>query len=226
MSLIQRKPRPLIRDAASFRDDRLFIIACDDTYAPKQYFDMFRIPRLQIHVIPATDGKSSAAHVLAGLQDFNHEPDDERWMLLDTDHFVDDTHVKAFIDTIKKAKQQRINVAVSKPCFELWLLLHHEEESAVASLSNAAQVEIALRKKLGSYNKTNLRKEDYPSSFVAEACQRAERLDKITQGGDIPSNNTTRVYLLWLAIVSKALFSQLPGELAGLLRTQEQPQDR
>jgi hypothetical protein len=38
MSLVQRQPRPLTRDAVSLRDDRLFIVACDDTYAPKQYF--------------------------------------------------------------------------------------------------------------------------------------------------------------------------------------------
>jgi hypothetical protein len=33
MSLVQRKARPLTRDAASLRDDRLFIVACDDTFA-------------------------------------------------------------------------------------------------------------------------------------------------------------------------------------------------
>lgn len=33
---------PLVRETATFRDDRLFIIACEDTYAPKQYFDLLR----------------------------------------------------------------------------------------------------------------------------------------------------------------------------------------
>ena len=40
--LVERKSdgnHPLSRDPHTFRDDRLFIIACDDTYAPKQYFD-------------------------------------------------------------------------------------------------------------------------------------------------------------------------------------------
>ena len=52
MSLIPRQPRPLARDSASLRDDRLFIVACDDTFAPKQYFDFFRLTRVHIHVVP------------------------------------------------------------------------------------------------------------------------------------------------------------------------------
>ena len=44
MSLTRRKARPLKRDGTRLRDDRLFIVACDDTYAPKQYFDFSRFP--------------------------------------------------------------------------------------------------------------------------------------------------------------------------------------
>jgi hypothetical protein len=87
MSLLNRKARPLARDAQSLRDDRLFIVACDDTYAPAQYFDFFRITRVKVHVVPTVDGTSVAAHVLDRLLQFEHEEDDERWMLLDTDHW-------------------------------------------------------------------------------------------------------------------------------------------
>lgn len=59
MSLTHRLPRPLRRDAGGFRDDRLFLVACDDTYAPHQYFKAFRIPRVQVHVIPTVDGTST-----------------------------------------------------------------------------------------------------------------------------------------------------------------------
>jgi hypothetical protein len=77
MTLIPRQPRPLMRDAASLRDDRLFIVACDDTFAPKQYFDFFRLTRVQIHVIQTTDGTSAAPHVLDRLLNrFDHDPDD------------------------------------------------------------------------------------------------------------------------------------------------------
>lgn len=218
MTLIPRQPRPLTRDSASLRDDRLFIVACDDTFAPKQYFDFFRLPRVQVHIVPTPDGSSAASHVLARLLRVDHEEDDELWMLLDTDHCVQGAHLASFVEALREAKRQGVKVALSKPSFELWLLLHHVEETALGVLPAAKDVEEALRGTLGEYNKTNLKKGHYPPAFVSNACIRAERLDATVTGGYIPSDNTTRVYLLLKAIVAKALPPQLPPDLRGLLR--------
>ncbi|HDR9189918.1 RloB family protein [Burkholderia vietnamiensis] len=217
MSLFERKPRPLKRGEETLRDDRLFIIACDDTYAPKQYFDSFSIPRIQIHVVPTTDGTSAAPHVLDRLSKFDHEDDDELWMLLDTDHCTRDNHIGTFLGAIGAARQKGVNVALSKPSFELWLLLHHVDGSAVTGLRNATATEQLLRDTLGLYNKTRLDMAKFPLSTVATACARAERLDQSVGGGDNPTGPTTRVYQLWKAIASKALPSQLPEELRSLL---------
>ncbi len=141
MTLIPRQPRPLTRDAAGLRDDRLFIVACDDTFAPKQYFDFFRLTRVQIHVVPTPDGTFAASHVLDRLLRFDHEEDDELWMLLDTDHCVQGAHLAGFVEALREAKRQRVNVALSKPSFELWLLLHHVEETALGVLPAAKDVE-------------------------------------------------------------------------------------
>jgi len=218
MSLVQRKARPLIRDTESFRDDRLFIVACDDTYAPKQYFDFFRIARVQIHVVPTLDGTSVAEYVLQRLLNFFHEEDDELWMVLDTDHCTEGHHLKSFLEAIARARKNGVNIALSRPCFEFWLLLHHVGESVASSLSNAADVEVALRTQLGQYNKTKLKEEDYPLNSVSEACERARRLDQTIEGTEIPNGSTSRVYLLWEAIAAKALPSQLPDELRTLRR--------
>jgi hypothetical protein len=199
------------------RDDRLFIIACDDTYAPKQYFEFFRIARIQVHVVSTTDGTSAAQHVLTRLLAIDHEPDDELWLVLDTDHCIKGGHVAGFLETLTQARHCRVNVALSRPCFELWLLLHHSDESALASLSTAGDVEAALRLKLGEYNKTKLKQEHYPLTSVSVACSRAENLDKNVVGGEIPASNTSRVYLIWKAIAAKALRSQLPKELESLV---------
>jgi hypothetical protein len=200
MSLVQRKPRPLSRDAASLRDDRLFIVACDDTYAPQQYFGFFRIPRVQVHVVPTLDGTSAAEHVLARLLQFDHEEDDELWLLLDTDHCAQGPHLASFTAALSEAKRQGVSVALSKPCFELWLLLHHVDETAMGALPEARDVDDKLRATLGAYNKKNLRPDHYPFVSVETACVRAERLDKAVGGGEIPATNTTRVYRLWKAI--------------------------
>jgi hypothetical protein len=216
MSLIQRKPRPLVRDAQTYRDDRLFIVACDDTYAPKQYFDFFRIPRVQVHVVPTEDGTSAAPHVLERLLRIEHEPDDELWLLLDTDHCLQGTHIASFQQTLAEAKRQGVNVALSRPSFELWLLLHHVDETALGNLPTARDVELRLREVLGEYNKTRLKPEHYPLANVREACARAHRLDATVAGGEIPQANTTRVYQLLKAIVASAAPLQLPPELRAL----------
>lgn len=213
MSLFQRKARPLKRDDTSLRDDRLFIVACDDTYAPKQYFEFFKIPRVQVHVVPTVNGTSAAHHVLERLLQFEHEEDDELWLLLDTDHYTSEGHFPGFISAISEARQRGVHVALSKPCFELWLLLHHVDESAVVYLANAAEAEILLRSTLGEYNKRRLKQEHYPIATVPDACKRAKRRDLDVSGGDNPDGNTSRVYLLWEAIISKALPSQLPQPL-------------
>jgi hypothetical protein len=219
MSLIKAlKPRPLNRDAGSLRDDRLFIVACDDTYAPKQYFNFFRLPRVQVHVVetPKDENKCHAIDVLQRLEGIEHEEEDERWMLLDTDHYVKGPHIKEFRRIIKEAREKGISVALNKPCFELWLLLHHADKDAVTELDDAKAVEKALRDLLGEYNKTSLKREHFPFETVVKAYLQAKVLDKSVKGGVIPKTNTSRVYLLWKAIIDNALPSQLPSELAVL----------
>ncbi|MCK9605864.1 MAG: RloB family protein [Methylomonas sp.] len=220
MSLIKDlKPRPLNRDVGTLRDDRLFIVASDDSYAPKQYFDFFRIARVQVHVVetPLDENRCHAIDVLERLEGIEHEEEDERWMLLDTDHYVNGPHIKEFRRIIKEAKEKGISVALSKPCFEMWLLLHHADKDAVAELNNAKAVEKSLRDQLGGYNKTSLKREHFPLEAVARAYFQAKALDKTVKGGIIPLTNTSRVYRLWEAIITNALPLQLPPELAALL---------
>ena len=220
MSLITLKPRPIPsrdKDPDRLRDDRLFIIACDDTYAPDQYFGFFKFTRVKIHVVPTLNGTSAAGAVLARLLEFKHDDDDERWLMLDTDHFVQGPHLAGFIRALQDAEDNGVKVALSKPCFELWLLLHHEPETSLSQLPDASAVEGALRTRLGEYNKTNLKQKHYPISAVTVACERAERRDLNVAGGAIPNANTSRVYLIWKAIAAKALPTQFPIELHGLL---------
>jgi nicotinamidase-related amidase len=219
VSLFSRPPRPIKRSVDRLRDDRLFIVACDDRFAPKQYFDFFQITRVHVHVVPTTDGTSSAPHVLERLLKIERDDDDELWMLLDTDHCTQGNHLPTFIKSIQDAKQRGVKVALSRPCFELWLLLHHVDVNVVAGLADAQEVEATLRTSIGSYNKTRLNRDHFDFKKVADACARAHVLDEAVTSGDIPDNNSSRVYLLWKAIASKALRVQLPTELHSLLES-------
>lgn len=196
-----RKPRPLQRGANRLRDDRLFLVACDDTYAPKQYFGFFRIPRVQVFVVsPGTEGMDSL-RVLDMLRQVDHEEQDERWLVLDTDHFTQPQHSARFLSTLQQARQSGIHVALSRPCFEVWLLLHHHDEDHVKHAVNCREVEQLLRQALGEYNKRNLKNTHFPRELVDVARARARRLDQRVEGGDIPQSATTRIYKLWDAIL-------------------------
>jgi RloB-like protein len=211
------KKRPLTRDIGTLRDDRLFIVACDDTYAPKQYFDLFRLTRIQIHVVPTVDGTSAAAHVLTRLLSFDHEEDDELWLVVDVDHAMKGDHVANFMQALKRARDNSVNVALSNPCFELWLLLHHRPEGECSSLRDANDALTMLRDTLGTYNKTRLNPLYFPLDSVALASARARALDGPYQQQDVPRGATTRVYRLIESIVSAAHPNQLPSELRKLL---------
>ena len=218
MALLKRVRRPIRRHEGALRDDRLFVIACDDTYAPKQYFDAFQLPRIQIHVVPTVDGGSVARHVLGRLAQVEVDPDDERWMLLDTDHCTTGTHLEGFLAALQDARQKGIRIALSKPCFEVWLALHHLDDAAeLLRCANAKAVAKLMKKLLGSYDKTRVNAAALSFADVRRASGRAREIDAGVQGGDNPESVTTRVYLLWAAIATKALPSQLPPELTDLL---------
>ena len=213
---MSRKPRPLARDKVAFRDDRLILIACDDSFAPRQYFDAFEFRRVKVEVVPTTDGTSVAEHVLDRLLAFSCDGDDERWLVLDTDHVTEGRHAAALTRALQRARQARVNIAMSRPCFELWLLLHHVPENEVLHLATASAVAEKLRCSLGSYNKRRLRQEDYLVDRVAEALARAERLDNAAGTGDIPIANASRVYLIWRSILQIAQIDDIPPVLRPL----------
>lgn len=223
-----KKARSFLRIEGGFRDDRIFLIACDDRYAPEQYFGFLKIPRIKLYVVPTEDCTSHAKHVLNRLLSLEAEVFDERWMLLDTDHCIEENHFRAFEEALKTARQKKVKIALSKPCFEFWLALHvfSEDELKSAQWNAADEIEKALSARLpGGYNKTKLRSEHY-TECVSEAFRLAKKIDAAVDGGDRPSRNTTRVYQLWESLMNGMSLRQraeLPEnlkKLASLLLSQ------
>jgi hypothetical protein len=92
---------------------------------------------------------------------------DEVWCVVDVDHFD-------LAPAIRAAHRHGVELAVSNPCFELWLLLHHGAHSA--HLERCGDATARLRKYLPTYEKVNLRFGDFAGG-VAAAVKRAKELD-------------------------------------------------
>lgn len=211
-----RRPRPLTRSSGTFRDDRLFIVACDDQYAPKQYFGLLRLTRVQVHIVPTEDGTSHARHVLARLKQIEHDAGDERWMLLDTDHCLGPDHIQSFLEALKEARDDGIRVALSRPCFEFWLALHFMEPAELGEPTLCRAVEETIRARNGEYNKRSINTELFAFEAMTNAFRRASALDATVPGGEIPKSATSRVYQLLGSIIGGAVDDQLPPGLRPL----------
>lgn len=198
-----RKPRPLGRDERTFRDDRLFVIATEDRYAPKQYFEalgrLVHTSRIKTKVLPTEDCRSSPLHVFERLAEFerqheSHE-EDEKWLILDTDHWVQDAHKHQLIEVLKGARQKGYKVAISRPCFEIWLLNHHHDNVVGLTIAKCDDVRPHLLNALGEYNKTRLNPRHYPLDSIRLAISRSKAQDTAAKE-DVPPGNCSRIYLI------------------------------
>lgn len=109
---------------------------------------------------------------------------DEAWCVVDVDEFDIPTAAKA-------ARGAGVELVVSNPCFELWLLLHHEDHRA--ALFGCATAEKQLRRYLPRYDKTRLVFADFAKT-VTEAIARAKALEP--SGTDHSRNPSTSVWRL------------------------------
>jgi RloB-like protein len=95
-------------------------------------------------------------------------------------------------EALAMARQNGLNVAVSNPCFELWLILHLREAPGMIH-RHAAQA--MLKALLPGYDK-KVDYKDYRGGYE-RAVERATRLDKLaTDVGKAGRNPTTGVYKL------------------------------
>ena len=207
----------------AFREASLVVVASEGKDTERIYFKAlakeYANPRVHVHVLERSEDEknnSSPEHVLKQLNDYKTqyalEADDELWLVVDKDSWTDGmlSRVAAVC-----AKDAAMNMALSNPCFELWLLLHLEDATSLTPeeykmwLENRRKsknadpyLKVRLRQKLGSYHESSY---DAPALVVnvETAIERARRLDK---GPDDrwPQTLGTRVYLLAESVVRGA----------------------
>lgn len=112
-----RKPGISIRGPKkAFRDATLFYIACEGEKTEFQYFNFsfLRNSRIQLHVIPAHDGRSAPTHVLENLKVYlkskTVSSSDRLWLVIDKDRWPASTQLHAIQN--QKIKKIPINMGV------------------------------------------------------------------------------------------------------------------
>ena len=200
------------------RDAKLLIIATEGTETEKIYFedltspDWFGNSRVQVEVLSSTETDKAPKRVLAEIDRFKRkyklDKDDELWIVIDVDRWGD-----ANLNSVARlCKQKGYFLAISNPCFELWLLLHlrslddYSEDIKAEFLENQkvtknrSRLDQELLDILGSYNKAKPDTSQF-LPFVEIAIERAASLE--TNHDDRwPQKLGTRVYLLASKIVS------------------------
>jgi len=102
----------------------------------------------------------------------------------------------------REATTAGFRLAVSNPCFEVWLLFHVSD--SIPDTDKCAEIEAALRAGLGgSYNKTNLDAERF-RPFVRLASSRAQAADPAPRGR-WPSRPGSHVYRIMRQLLADCL---------------------
>jgi hypothetical protein len=117
---------------------------------------------------------------------------DEVWCVTDVDHYEREG---GKVTAALALAGDDIRLAISNPCFELWLLLHHED--CATHCADCREVHARLRKHLPQYDKTRLRFGDFAAG-LDEAIHRAGKL-----GADHTRNPSTGVGRLVEAVLEK-----------------------
>lgn len=144
-----------------FRDATLFFIACAGDETEQLYFEELKnyihSSRIQIIPIPPDEHKSDPANVVELAKQHIDSPNDEYWAVFDIDHNLQGPHIRNLTSALTTCNQCTpiINVAISNPCFEVWLMMHVENHQLTSGVSHT-QYENLARALFGTYNKNNI----------------------------------------------------------------------
>lgn len=196
----------LIKRSFGKRDAKIFLISTEGTETEPRYFEALRnnriIDRFRVVVevigTPKETNDSAPEYVIQRLAEAkaeHHLTDiDECWLVLDVDRWGD----KKLSDVTKQAHQSGYGLAVSNPCFEVWLLLHFQENAP----SEKAQLLKALKTALPGFGKSKIPQEPFTSSAVEAAISRAREGDASSDRWPQKAG-TTHAYRLLQSILKK-----------------------
>lgn len=192
--------RALTRRAPTRDPLPIVLIVCEGEVTEPQYLNAFRrvhganTVRIRVEA-PGGDPRALVERAIelqdAAEREARRARDvnlrfDEVWCVFDVDQH------QRLEEALRVAEHGGVHVAVSNPCFELWVLLHFVGQTAHLSPKQARD---RLRKHLPGYDK-HIRFDDVSAGY-ADAVRRAQALDvRHTASSTYGANPSTGVHRL------------------------------
>lgn len=138
------------------------LVVCGGARTEPDYFTGLkrRVRNPAVHVKVIGKGVDPTTLVRYAAEKRAHATDDfdEVWCVTDVDQYD-------LEPAVRLAKVEGISLAVSNPCFELWLIYHHADWRR--PITDAEEALAALRQYVPHYDKNTLCVEDYPDTAAA-----------------------------------------------------------
>lgn len=146
----------------------------------KHFIAYFGISEARVQVIKRDSSHSDPQAVLDFVNEFKlkikkNERDIsqnyEYWLVLDTDRWGANLTM-----AIKDASNRKYELAVSNPCFEIWLLLHYRDANYVTGNANNLNTKGNINTNISGFNLTGKNEIDFFPK-TPDAVQNAKGLD-------------------------------------------------
>lgn len=176
------------RRGPAARSRHTVLVYCGALRTEPDYFDGLKVSLrsggVALKVRQEGVAPDRLVRIAAAYRDRKPDTFDDVWCVVDVDQF----DIEA---ALTEARRCRINLAVSNPCFELWLLLHHAD--CRSHCTGYADVAARLKKHVPAYDKARLDFADYAPG-VGEAVKRARDLKPTgVRHRDNPSTSVWRL---------------------------------
>jgi RloB-like protein len=214
-----REPIPLIRKGGYADAEKLFVLSYEGAETEKKYFEDFRNSDIfndsgLIETVPlkrpeytGSDPFSVKKLLQVAKKEYRFKPTDEFWLIIDRDNWAT-THKLNFDELVTECKKEKnFYLAMSNPCFEIWLVLHlkniteftEEEQLLIFENTKVNNSKNYIEELLGTLENRGRGYNKKPNPLIylpltITAVERAKALDRLNE--PYPKTLGTHVYKL------------------------------
>lgn len=168
-----KREHSLKRKTARKQELRTIYVFCEGEKSEPNYLQgikSLKVVRNQVSLNIEVDPRSAAPKKIVerAIARLSSEESDECWCIFDVEAPQSHPNIEKIVEL---AKRNGVNVAVSNPCFELWLVLHHRDCSGYVNTSDIVRTSKDLEKRSG--------KSIDPSFYMDHIAKAVGRADKL-----------------------------------------------